>query len=105
MPADFSTPIYAEETSSPEESSSLSDVSEVEGIDLNDPSLLQEEIVGANPDADPYAAPPPPPDGWYRVKLKRLDVKQKGKDGTVVLQAYSTKPEIVKGVPVLLPNG
>jgi hypothetical protein len=106
MPTDFSTPIYAQEESPAEESThALSDVSEVEGIDLNDPALLQEEITGANPDADPYATPPPPPDAWYRVKLKRLDVKQKDKQGNVVLQAYSTKPEVVKGVPVLLPNG
>lgn len=104
---DFSTPIYRDEPTedSHDSPSDLAEVSEVEGIDLNDPALLQEEIIGANLEADPYATPPPPPDSWYRVRLKRLDVKSKDKSGADILAPYSIKPEKKKGVPVIGANG
>jgi len=38
-------------------------------LDPNDPRLVSEEL-NANPEADAYAQPAPPPDGKYRVKLK-----------------------------------
>jgi hypothetical protein len=95
---DFSSPIYAE---SAEEEASSADVQidpaaqAAAEVDLNDPSLLLQEI-DADPNADAYAAPPPPPDGWYRMKLKQIDVKKK--DGTKGQYAvmpdmdYSTSP-------------
>jgi hypothetical protein len=43
-------------------------------IDPNDPALVSEDLA-ANPDADAYAAPAPPPDGKYRVKLKLIRSK------------------------------
>ena len=96
---DFSTPIYAQEAEA--EESTASEVSidpaaqAAAEVDLNDPSLLMQEI-DADPNADAYAAPPPPPDGWYRMKLKQIDVKKK--DGTKGQYAvlpdmdYSTSP-------------
>lgn len=69
---DFSTPIYDETTSSAADPS-LADVNASE-VDLNDPALLSGEI-DTNPDVDAYAAPPPIPDGIYRVKIKQIDVK------------------------------
>jgi hypothetical protein len=47
-------------------------------LDPNDPRLVSEEL-NANPDADAYAQPAPPPDGKYRVKLK-LAKKKSGND-------------------------
>lgn len=38
-------------------------------LDPNDPRLVSEDLK-ANPDADAWAQPAPPPDGKYRVKLK-----------------------------------
>jgi hypothetical protein len=97
--ADFSQPVYLEESangagpqaaaltastaagfgatmqSSDSGSVSLADVAV---IDLNDPNLLSAEL-DTNADVDAYAAPPPLPDGRYRIKLKQIDVK--GPDG------------------------
>lgn len=74
MADDFGAAIYHE----PEVDDTPQD-SPDSGIDLNDPSLLMQEIDG-DPNVDAYATPPPPPDGWYRMKLKHIDVKRK--DGT-----------------------
>ena len=78
---DFSAPIYDEPTSNEAGSSSAAsheasaaDIN-VSEIDLNDPALLSGEI-DTNADVDAYAAPPPLPDGIYRVKVKQIDVKK-----------------------------
>ena len=67
---DFSQPIYLEgdgDTSNPLDQN-------VDSIDLNDPSLLSSEM-DVNAEVDAYAAPPPLPDGRYRVKLKQIKNK------------------------------
>ena len=89
--ADFANPIYMDEPTSAAAGSSSSSpangaaaassdpsLNDVSVIDLNDPNLLSAEL-DTNPDIDPYAAPPPLPDGRYRVKCKQIDVK--GPDG------------------------
>ena len=48
-------------------------------LDPNDPRLVSEDLA-ANPDADAYAQPAPPPDRLYRVKLK-LVPKDDGRGG------------------------
>lgn len=101
---DFSQPIYLDEaqsgtstmqSGSPSSSSTTSFSSaddqlsgmSMDVIDLNDPNLLSAEL-DTNADVDAYAAPPPLPDGRYRVKIKQVDVK--GPDGQPV--RYNVKP-------------
>lgn len=43
-------------------------------IDLNDPNLLMADL-DSNQSADPYAAPPPIPDGRWLANIKQRDVK------------------------------
>lgn len=64
---DFTQPQYVDEVIAGDESIDT-------GIDLNDPNLLADEM-DANVDKDPYAAPPPLPDGFWKVKIKQLKVK------------------------------
>ncbi len=72
---DFSAPIYDEPaTASDNHADAAAADLNVSEIDLNDPALLSGEI-DTNPDVDAYAAPPPLPDGIYRVKIKQIDVK------------------------------
>ena len=86
---DFSQPIYMEEPRAGSgtgassawgstSSSAGASLDNVAVVDLNDPNLLSGEME-LNSDVDPYAAPPPIPDGRYRVKAKQIDVK--GPDG------------------------
>lgn len=39
-------------------------------VDINDLNLFEEPIEGFDPAADPFAGPPPIPDGRYRVKVR-----------------------------------
>lgn len=94
--ADFGNPVYLDEpaadtaafTSTPAASFSTvqstdtgsSSLADVAVIDLNDPNLLAGEL-DTNANIDAYAAPPPMPDGKYRVKVKQIDVK--GPDGNM----------------------
>ncbi len=72
---DFSQPVFmSEEPTTGSASSFGGDDVSVESIDLNDPSLLSAELE-TNADVDAYAAPPPLPNGRYRVKIKQVDVK------------------------------
>lgn len=79
---DFATPVYMDGNDGTggggNDNSSGSDLSNVPVLDLNDPSLLMAE-QDANQDQDPYAAPPPLPDGRWLVRIKQRDVK--GNDG------------------------
>lgn len=74
-----------------DESANLAGESVGGEFDLNDPNLLAGEIE-TNSGADPYATPPPINDGFYKIKLKQIEVNRpdgskalwtakKGKDG------------------------
>lgn len=78
---DFSQPIYVEETAA----------SPLDGVAVDSQELsldLLSEPIDYNVDVDAYAAPPPLPDGRYRVKIKSIDVK--GTDGQPA--KYGIKP-------------
>lgn len=77
------------------------------GLDLNDPNLLLQEVTGADPSVNPYAAPPPPPDAFYRLKLKQVDVKDdKGQKVRFAVKAELSYPGGgAPGVPVKNPDG
>ena len=76
---DFAQPIYLEnEPGQDAQSAASSDATSFPGIDLNNPNLLLNEMDSAQ-DRDPYAVPPPLPDGRWLVKIKQRDVK--GSDG------------------------
>lgn len=99
----FTSPIYRDNPEPETESNpALDQDATATDIDLNDPALLMQDATGGDPTLSAYAAPPPPPTGFYRVKLKRLDVKDKK---TSQLVAFNLYPEKNKGVIVLLPNG
>jgi hypothetical protein len=72
MAEEFAAAIYHE----PDTDDVAVDDAAQSSVDLDDPSLLQQEL-DADPTADAYASPPPVPKGWYRVKLKSLEVKKK----------------------------
>jgi hypothetical protein len=107
--ADFTSPIYREEETTETPSLSSADSAALDqdsgAVDLNDPALLMQEVTGADSSVNPYAAPPPPPDGFYRAKLKQVDVKDsKGQPARFVIKQemdYSKKPY----APVFLPSG
>lgn len=44
----------------------------------DDVRLTSEPLEASASELDPYAAPPPPPDAKYRVKLKQIDVTYNG---------------------------
>jgi hypothetical protein len=104
--ADFS-PIYRDDPETHEDSGAEVEVDPsavaAADIDYNDPNLLMQEIVGADPTADAYATPPPPPDGWYRCKLKQIDVKRKdntkGQFAVMPDMDYSVTPPVQKKHP------
>lgn len=52
--------------------------------DINDPGLTSESLTAKEGDA--FAAPPPPPDGIYRVKLKLRGVKAEDMGGADISQ-------------------
>ena len=76
---DFAQPIYMDEGAGQAGSGAAGDpASGIPVLNLDDPNLLNQEMDCA-PDKDPYAAPPPLPDGRWLVKVKQRDVK--GQDG------------------------
>ncbi len=76
---DFAQPIYMDEQAGAAGGQNAADpASNIPILNLDDPNLLMQEM-DCKPDADPYAAPPPLPDGRWLVKIKQRDVK--GQDG------------------------
>jgi len=77
---DFSTPIYMEEPAATSAGSSASTSNNANAAfdsasaSVSDLNALEFQLE-TNVDVDAYAAPPPIPDGRYRVKLKQIDVK------------------------------
>jgi hypothetical protein len=107
---DFTAPIYhdhAEEETAHDEPAAHEEADGSEVVDLNDPSLLLQELEGYDLAADPYAQPAPPPDGFYRAKLKQIDVKNdKGEAVRVAQHQEMNYPGGgAPGVPVFLPSG
>src|SRR5690242_14544984 len=83
--ADFAQPIYMDEPAGAGEANGVAagagagsgqggDLSNVPVLNLDDPNLLMAE-VDTNQDQNPYAVPPPLPDGRWLVKIKQRDVK------------------------------
>ena len=60
-------------------------------LDPNDPRLVSEELH-ANPDADAYAQPAPPPDGKYRVKLKLVPKEVNGQKVDYIPALWGKSP-------------
>lgn len=56
-------------------------------LDPNDPALVSEDLAG-NPDADAYAAPAPPPDQKWRVKLKLMPKEVNGQRHDYIPQIW-----------------
>lgn len=94
---DFAQPIYLDEQAGSSGSTASSSTPSLDDaapiLNLDDPNLLMADM-DTNADVDPYAAPPPLPDGRWQVKVKQLDVKdsqgqparfavKQGKDGGV----------------------
>jgi hypothetical protein len=76
---DFSQPIYLDESTGAGGGNAAGDpASAIPVLNLDDPNLLMQEI-DCPADKDPYAAPPPLPDGRWLVRIKQRDVK--GADG------------------------
>jgi hypothetical protein len=75
---DFGHAIYTDEPASGDGQSAAggagADLSDVPVLNLDDPNLLTEEF-DTNQDQNPYAIPPPLPDGRWLVKIKQRDVK------------------------------
>lgn len=104
---DFSAPIYRdEEVDASSHDQSQDDSGSEPVIDLNDPSLLMQEVTG-DASADPYAAPPPVPDSHYRAKLKQIDVKDaQGQPTRLAMRQEMKYPGGgAPGVPEFLPSG
>jgi hypothetical protein len=97
--ADFAQPIYLEEENAngqaaagtgSSSSPSLDSVAPV--LNLDDPNLLLAEVE-TNQDANPYAIPPPLPDGRWLVKIKQRDVKdQQGQPARYKVDQISKGP-------------
>jgi hypothetical protein len=77
---DFAQPIYMDEQAGAGGAGSNGSASALDQpvLNLDDPNLLMQEM-DTHADVDPYAAPPPLPDGRWLVKVKQRDVK--GQDG------------------------
>jgi hypothetical protein len=80
---DFAQPIYMDEpagggANGTAASNGQIDPGSIPVLNLDDPNLLNQEM-DTHADVDPYAAPPPLPDGRWLVKVKQRDVK--GADG------------------------
>lgn len=77
---DFANPVYLQDDAAAGagNNSGPPDPSSIPVLNLDDPNLLSEEMDSAQ-DRDPYAIPPPLPDGRWLVKIKQRDVK--GPDG------------------------
>jgi len=67
--------------------------------DINDPALTSESLTAKEGDA--FAAPPPPPDGIYRVKLKLRGVKQDDVGANVDISQYLAGGEVAPWVPAV----
>lgn len=63
----------------------------------DDPSLTSESLTAKEGDA--FAAPPPPPDAIYRVKLKLRGVKQDDVGANVDISAYLAGGDVAPWVP------
>lgn len=81
--ADFAQPIYMDEPGNGQAAAGAvsngqggagGDLSNVPVLNLDDPNLLMAEM-DSNQDQNPYAVPPPLPDGRWLVKIKQRDVK------------------------------
>lgn len=80
-PDDFAQPIYLQEdhaAANDAVGASADAAADIPVLNLDDPNLLAEEM-DSNQGQDPYAVPPPLPDGRWLVKIKQRDVK--GPDG------------------------
>jgi hypothetical protein len=77
---DFAQPIYMDEQAGGGGVGGNGSASALDQpvLNLDDPNLLNQE-VDLSSDVDPYAAPPPLPDGRWLFKVKQRDVK--GPDG------------------------
>jgi hypothetical protein len=78
---DFGQPIFLEDQAGGQSAAgggSSSSLENVPVLNLDDPNLLMAEL-DANQAENPYAIPPPLPDGRWLVKIKQRDVK--GQDG------------------------
>jgi len=92
---DFSQPIYLDESAGAGGGNAADDpASAVPVLNLDDPNLLMQEL-DLTAEVDPYAAPPPLPDGRWLVKIKQRDVK--GADGQPARYKVVTEK---KGVPL-----
>jgi hypothetical protein len=60
-------------------------------LDPNDPRLVSEEL-NANPEADAYAQPAPPPDGDYRAKLKLVQKELRGQKVDYIPALWGKSP-------------
>jgi len=67
--------------------------------DINDPALTSELLTAKEGDA--FAAPPPAPDGIYRVKLKLRGVKQEDVGANVDISQYLAGGEVAQWVPAV----
>jgi hypothetical protein len=67
--------------------------------DINSPELTSESLTAKEGDA--FAAPPPPPDGIYRVKLKLRGVKQEDVGANVDISQYLAGGEVAPWVPAV----
>lgn len=71
-------------------------------IDMNDPALTSESLSD-DTSKDAYAAPPPPPDGKWRSKLKLAKIKDKrdGQEKDFIATAF---PRMANGRPFFAVN-
>lgn len=75
---DFANPIYLDEPATTAGQAGAGSGPSLDSaapiLNLDDPNLLLADM-DTNADIDPYAAPPPLPDGRWQVKVKQQDVK------------------------------
>lgn len=100
---EFTAPIYRDD---PPADDPTADGSDSPVFDLNDPELLLQEVSGDS-SLDPYATPPPVPDGTYRAKLKQIDVKDaQGQPARLAMRQEMKYPGGgAPGIPEVLPSG
>lgn len=91
--SEFGAPV---QEAAPEQDHAPTGVDAPVAIDINDPQLTS-ETLDYDPEKDAYAAPPPLPDGKWRVKIKALD--SKGTDGQPV--KFKTSLDKKTGKPYL----
>jgi len=104
MATTFGQPVT--DLNDPQQNIQVSDAPQ-ELLDPNDPRLVSEELH-ANPDADAYAQPAPPPDGKYRVKLKLAQKEVNGQKVDYVPKLWGAAPGqavLVTGVEAQIIDG